>query len=142
VTTLWPWGGGDPLRAPLAALPTGAAAESARWPRVWSDDAWVAALGRLAGGIVEPLPRAEDAVAPLLAAAEDSGCAVVPVLGTGLQDLDRLYIAPAARAVSEGRLERFTIAANDRAVRLARTDRWRVWRPRRDLLEAVSEGGP
>lgn len=156
VTTLWPWGGGDPLREPLAALPAGAAAEAARWPRVWSDDAWVAALGRLAGGIVEPLPRvasgrgaveaqavgpAEDAIAPLLAAAEDSVCAVVPVLGTGLDHLDRLFIAPAARAVAEGRLERFTIAADDRAVRLARADRWRIWRPRRDLLEAVSEGG-
>lgn len=150
VTTLWPWGGGDPLREPLAALPAGAAAEAARWPRVWSDDVWVAALGRLAGGVVEPLPRAgaahhagaaQDALEPLLAATEDSGCVVVPVLGTGLGQLDRRYIAPAARAVAEGRLERFTIAANDRAVRLARADRWRVWRPRRDLLEAVSEGG-
>ena len=156
VTTLWPWGGGDPLREPLAVLPAGAAAETARWPRVWSDDGWVAALGRLAGGIVEPLPRTaaasgavhaqggaveEDAIAPLLVAAEDSGCAVVPVLGTGLEHLDRLYIAPAARAVAEGRLERLTIAANDRAVRVARADRWRVWRPRRDLLEAMAEGG-
>lgn len=143
VTTLWPWGGGDPLREPLAALPVGAAAETARWPRVWSDDAWVAALGRLAGGTVEPLPNsaAEDALAPLLAATEDSGCVVVPVLGTGLGTIDRGYIAPAARAVAEGRLERFTIAANDRAVRLACADRWRIWRPRRDLLEAVSEGG-
>lgn len=149
VTTLWPWGGGDPLREPLAALPAGAAAEAARWPRVWSDDPWVAALGALAGGTVEPLPRAVDAdgvdadgaLAPLLAAAEDSGCAVVPVIGTGLEALDRAFIAPAARAVAEGRLERFTVAANDRAVRLARADRWRIWRPRRDLLEAVSEGG-
>ena len=96
------------------------------------------------GCIVESLPGAadaEDALAPLLAAAEDSGCAVVPVLGMGLEGLDRAFIAPAARAVAEGRLERFTIAANDRAVRLARADRWRIWRPRRDLLEALSESG-
>jgi len=144
VTTLWPWGGGEPLREPLAALPAGTATETARWPRVWSDDAWVTALGALAGGVVDPLPRVDhagDALAPLLAAAEDSGCAVVPVLGMGLEGLDHAFIAPAARAVAEGRLERFTIAANDRAVRLARADRWRIWRPRRDLLEALSEGG-
>ena len=139
VTTLWPWGGGNPLREPLAALPVGAAAEGARWPRVWSDDPWVAALGKLAGGAVEPLP---DALEPLLGAPEDSGCAVLPVLGRGLEALDRDLIAPAARAVAEGRLDGFTVAANDRAVRVARADRWRFWRPRRDLLEAVTEGGP
>lgn len=138
VTTLWPWGGGNPLREPVAALPPGAAAADARWPRVWSDDPWVAALGKLAGGAVEPLPRALE---PLLDAPQESGCAVLPVLGTGLEALDRDFIAPAARAVAEGRLDGFTVAANDRAVRIARADRWRFWRPRRDLLEAVTEGG-
>ncbi|MFM7626397.1 MAG: hypothetical protein ACKO7G_07995 [Gammaproteobacteria bacterium] len=150
VTTLWPWGGGNPLREPLAALPAGTAAKTARWPRVWSDDAWVVALAALAGVVVEPVPRvdaapamgaAQGALAPLLAADEHSGCVVVSVVGTGLEALDRALIAPAARAVAEGRLERFTIAADDRAVHLARAERWRVWRPRRDLLEAVSEGG-
>lgn len=141
VTTLWPWGGGNPLREPLAALPQGAAAGTARWPRVWSHDGWVEALGTLAGGSVEPLPTAGDAFEALLGATEDSVCVVLPVAGSGLGAFDRAFIGPAARCLHEGRLERLTIAANDRAVSVSAADRWRVWRPRRDLLSAVAEGG-
>lgn len=140
VTTLWPWGGGNPLREPLQVLPEAGAPQAARWPRVWSDDAWVAALGRLAALRVEPLPAA-DAFETLLAVPEDAGCAVVPVAPEGLEALDQAFIAPAARALQQGRLERLTVAAEDRAVRVAGTDRWRIWRPRRDLLTAVAEGG-
>lgn len=145
VTTLWPWGGGDPRREPLAASVPGAAADAARWARVWSDDAWVSALGALAGAEVQPLPQDDGqgvALESLLAAAETSVCAVVPVTGRGIAAFDREFIAPAARALQEGRLGRLTLAANDRAVRVERADRWRVWRPQRDLLEAVAEGGP
>ncbi|NBU26419.1 MAG: hypothetical protein EBS39_12560, partial [Gammaproteobacteria bacterium] len=141
---LWPWGGGNPLREPLAAAAPGAVAEGARWARVWSDDAWVSALGALAGAVVEPLPPDDGqgaALEPLLGAAERSVCAVVPLSGRGLAAFDRGFIAPAVRALQEGRIGRLTVAANDRAVRVERGDRWRLWRPQRDLLEAVAEGG-
>ena len=144
VTTLWPWGGGNPLRGPVAAVAPGTAVSAARWPKVWSDDAWVSALAALAGAVVEPLPAGDGegaALDALLGAAERSVCAVVPVTARGLPAFDRAFVAPAARALQEGRLARLTVAANDRAVHLERADRWRVWRPQRDLLEAVAEGG-
>ncbi len=132
VTTLWPWGGGQPLREPLAVSPG-----ESRWPVVWSDDVWVESLGRLAGQSVEGLP---SGLAPLLAAGSDAGCAVLPVLGRGVAAIDQEYILPAAEALRTGRLERLTLAAGDRAVSVTAGDRHRFWRPARNLLEALLEG--
>lgn len=132
VTTLWPWGGGQPLREPLAVSPG-----ESRWPAVWSDDVWVESLGRLAGQTVEGLPAG---LAPLLSAGSDAGCAVLPVLGRGIVAIDQDYILPAAEALRTGQLGRLTLAAGDRAVRVTAGDRHRFWRPARNLLEALLEG--
>ena len=132
VTTLWPWGGGQPLREPLAV-----SRGESRWPAVWSDDVWVESLGRLAGQTVERLPAG---LAPLLAAGSDAGCAVLPVLGRGIAAIDQDYILPAAEALRTGQLGRLTLAAGDRAVRVTAGDRHRFWRPARNLLEALLEG--
>lgn len=132
VTTLWPWGGGTPLREPLAIVRS-----DAHWPRVWADETWVKALGTLAGQTVEPMPQ--DATA-LLAEGAESGCAVLPVMAHGLASLDRRFLVPAAEALRTGRLRRLTVAADDRAVSVTAGDRHRFWRPERDLLSALLEG--
>jgi hypothetical protein len=132
VTTLWPWGGGSPLREPLAIVPS-----EAHWPRVWADDAWVAALGTLAGQAIAPMP---PSAASLVADEAESGCAVVSVMAQGLATLDRDFLAPAAEALRTGRLQRLTVAADDRAVGVTAGDRHRFWRPERDLLSALLEG--
>ena len=134
VTTLWPWGGGNPLREPLAVV-----RGEGRWPRVWADDGWVRALGVLSGQAVDPLPAA---VASSLEDGAESGILVLPVAEHGLEALDREFISPAADALRSGRLARLTLAADDRAVSVTSGDRHRFWRPARDLLGALLEGGP
>ena len=103
----------------------------------WADDAWVAALGTLAGQAIAPMP---PSAASLVADEAESGCAVVSVMAQGLATLDRDFLAPAAEALRTGRLQRLTVAADDRAVGVTAGDRHRFWRPERDLLSALLEG--
>ena len=133
ITTLWLWGGGNPLREPLAATQG-----EGRWARVWADESWVSALGRLTGQPVAALPAGIERV---LTDEADSGCLVLPVVERGFANIDRSFLAPLAEALRSGRLARLTVAADDRAVSVTAGDRHRFWRPQRDLLSALLEGG-
>ncbi|MFO1427193.1 MAG: hypothetical protein U1F11_09500 [Steroidobacteraceae bacterium] len=125
VTSLWLWGGGDPLPGGLQPAP----------PRddviVASADAWVAALARAAGAPLRPPAGALDA---LLAEAADLGIAVMPRVLAGFEERT---LAPAVAALRRGALRELWLVANDRAVNLRDADRWRLWRPRRGWLAAL-----
>ncbi|MFZ9709238.1 MAG: hypothetical protein ACO3CV_06290 [Steroidobacteraceae bacterium] len=128
VSSLWLWGGGAPPGEP----PQPSAAVS-RWPALFGEEATLRALARLS--CCEVLPMA--AIDTLLAADAESGCAVIEADGGAVADLTRDYVSIALEALTQHRLDRLTLVAQDRAVRAQRTDRWRTWRPRRRWTEAL-----
>lgn len=136
ISSLWLWGGGAPPRDPPSRH-----AGSCRWDRVFADEAGVRALGRLAAVPIAGVPTNVDA---LLELADESVCVVVDsgafgVLAQDAWGLDRRCLAPAARALAEGRLARLTLVGPDRAVAVSASDRYRFWRPRRSWIAALEE---
>jgi hypothetical protein len=147
VTSLWLWGGGG---ARAAGEPPTKRLDSApgmsHWSAVHADDAWVSAVGRLAGLPITPVPAAlghaglarQDArecivlsSASRLASASGGG-------GGLLEDIDRNFIAPACEALRDGSLRQLSLVSSDRATSVTDADRLRVWRPRRDWFQALS----
>ena len=139
VSTLWLWGGGQPPRDPIVRQPRG---PGARWDRLFGEDAWTQALAQLAG---LPFGGTMSNWAALRAADRTAGerdecwCVVLPLADRGLETLEREFLAPLVRELHDGRVGALVIAANDRWTRLAASDRYRFWRPRRSLLEAVAD---
>lgn len=129
VSALWLWGGGQPPRDPLEARPQ---AETARWQRLVGEDAWVHALGHLAGVTTQPLRLPWNG-----ADVAESCCVVAPLSELGLETLDRELIGPLSDALHAGRLDTLIIAANDRSVSVRATDRYKFWRPRQTVLAAL-----
>jgi hypothetical protein len=141
ISTLWLWGGGQPLRDTLPR-----SAPYAGWAAVHAEDAWVSAFGQFSGIAVHALPR--DAAA-LLASSASAGaappadgavCVIVPCAAQGLAVLDAAWIQPAVAAVRGAVLRGVSIVGNDRCVTLTAGDQWRLWRPPRDVLTALAEG--
>jgi hypothetical protein len=140
ISTLWLWGGGHSPREPLAFSDERA---RARFQRIHASEGWASALVNLCG-LQERLAASPRSWADLAQDEHfdvDSVCALVPLAERGILGIDEAFITPAAQALHAGRLERLVIAADDRAVELRARDRWRFWRPARDLLEALSESG-
>lgn len=139
ISSLWLWGGGQPPRDPLS--PTRGAS---RWSRIVTDDVWAQAIGRLSSVPVSPLPKSinEILVDTSVESDEESLLVIAPISGVDTEYFDQAWVAPAARALREGRLERFTVAANDRWASVDPGDRYRVWRPHRTVFSAVADGGP
>jgi len=138
ISSVWLWGGGQPPRDPLRT-----SRGASLWSRMVTEDTWAKALADLAGVPVSPLP---DSLEDLLNdtggdGAGDSVLVVAPLTGMDAPTFDRAYVAPAARALHDGRLERFTIAANDRWASVESRDRYRFWRPHRTAFTAVADGG-
>jgi hypothetical protein len=138
ISSLWMWGGGQPPRDRLR--PTRAAS---RWSRIVTDDVWAHALGRLSSVPVSSLPKSIDEILGDISVASDdeSLLVITPVSGVEAEYFDQAWVAPAARALREGRLGRFTVAANDRWTSVDSGDRYRVWRPKRMVFTAVADGG-
>ena len=138
ISSLWLWGGGQPPRDRLS--PTRGAS---RWSRIVTDDVWARALGRLAGVPVSPLPESINEIFgdPSVESDDESLLVIAPISGVDAEYFDESWVAPAARALREGRLGRFTVAANDRWTSVDPGDRFRVWRPHRTVFTAVADGG-
>jgi hypothetical protein len=139
ISSLWLWGGGQPPRDPLS--PTRGAS---RWSRMVTDDVWARALGRLSDVPVSPLPKSINEIFGDTSAASDdeSLLVIAPISGVDVEYFDQSWVAPVVRALREGRLGRFTVAANDRWASVDPGDRYRVWRPHRTVFAAVADGGP
>lgn len=138
ISSLWLWGGGQPPRDPLS--PTRGAS---RWSRIVTDDVWAQALGRLSNVPVSPLPESIKELSGDASVERDdeSLLVIAPISGVDAETFDQAWVAPAARALREGRLGRFTVAANDRWTSVDPHDRYRVWRPHRTVFTAVADGG-
>jgi hypothetical protein len=138
ISSVWLWGGGQPPRDPLRATQS-----PSRWSRMVTGDTWAKALADLAGVSVSPLPDSLDDLLDDVGGdgTGDSVLVVAPLAGADASTFDRAYVAPAARALYDGRLERFTVAANDRWASVESRDRYRFWRPHRTAFMAVADGG-
>ena len=138
ISSLWLWGGGQPPRDRLS--PTRGAS---RWSRIVTDDVWARALGRLSSVPVSPLTKSIDDIIgdASIDSGDESLLVIAPMSGVDAEYFDQAWIAPAARALREGRLGRFTVAANDRWTSVDSGDRYRIWRPKRTVFTAVADGG-
>ena len=138
ISSLWLWGGGQPPRDPLSATRS-----ASRWSRIVTEDVWARALGRLSSVPVSPLPQSiNDIFADTSVESDDESLLVIaPISGVDAENFDQSWVAPAARALRDGRIERFTVAANDRWTSVEPGDRFRVWRPYRTVFTVVADGG-
>ena len=129
ISALWLWGGGVTRRDGIARsespFDAGAALEFC------SADPWVRAVCALAGASCS-VPEAE--LSRTLARAMTTG----PMQLWVLASWERTAYEQAVAALQGGTIDRLTVLGNDRATTLVARDRWRFWRPRRDLSEALS----
>ena len=137
ISSLWLWGGGQPPRDPICASEAGR--DHARWRLLASDDAWVHALAQLAG--LRTCSLHDLSVNDLTDGEVDTACVVAPLAESDAQSFDERYIAPAVRALGEGRLGALVLAANDRWVAVTAADRYKFWRMRRSFVAAVADSG-
>ncbi|HSY45034.1 MAG TPA: hypothetical protein VK800_03205 [Steroidobacteraceae bacterium] len=139
VSVLWPWGAQGARVQPKGGM-------SQDTPAAFGRDAWLEGLWHLLGSAARAQPQGFQEIL-------DSGTAravVVSEVACGLQQtehsdvagalalLDERLVSAAVGAVRRGELERLTLIVNDVCVRLARADRWRLWRPRRAALAAFA----
>jgi hypothetical protein len=139
VSVLWPWGAQGAHVQPKGRM-------SQDTPAAFGRDAWLEGLWHLLGSAARAQPQGFQEIL-------DSGTAravVVSEVACGLQQtersdvagalalLDERLVSAAVGAVRRGELERLTLIINDVCVRLARADRWRLWRRRRAALAAFA----
>lgn len=95
------------------------------------------------GGVAQsPLAHLPAADSNLCVYGEDAWSrACCRLVGIEYQSLDLSveFFVRLADELNDGALSMITLMAADRAVSLSPSDRWRVWRPRRDLLAALKE---
>lgn len=141
VRSLWLWGGearptGAGSRADAGSV-AAAIATATGIRQVYSNDAWVRAAARLAAvelAAEDALPAEASFGAPgdvLATASLPSGA------GADLDDFEHRYLRPAIAALGSGCLDGLSVISADRRVRVAASDRYRVWRPRRAWLTAL-----
>ena len=142
VSTLWFWGGAEaaPLQVPQPLAPPGSAPQPPRLPPaaplVLGSDSYLAGLARITQAPSAPLPdelgaalHGSSAARVLLAL--DLGSVPAPEpwsLAAALAEADRRYLAPALAALRRGALGGLTLLANDHAVQLRDSHRFRFWR--------------
>lgn len=126
VSSLWLWGGAEPLATgPLVrALPVGA-------PAWGGEDAWLRAVARVAA----PEGRGTSAdFATLQALGAD--CGIVAVSATrGLDEWHAAWLEPARTALAARQVGRLTLWVEGRILTLVATSSWHYWRPARHWLE-------
>ena len=105
---------------------------------LFADDVWTRALGTLAGVSVRPVPAAglqfesvRTQETPLVVVVLDA-----PLLVES-GAFEALWLQPAVEALRDGALTRLTLVCQEREVSLAATDKWRLWRSRRDWRTAL-----
>lgn len=130
ICALWFWGGGVTRRDGIVATAK-AADEHGTMTIFCSADPWLrAACGLAARDCVQPLADAAASIEFLLRADAPRRIFVGA--------FDRGAYDAAVAALQSGAITRLTLLGSDRATDLAATDRWRFWRPRRSLLEALA----
>ncbi len=133
LTTLWLWGGGEPL-SPPASSPAAAHPDST-FMTVFGADPVLAGLCALSGAQQRaPVLNAHD----ILASGAARTAAVIELFRTDqpqpatlldlLQQLDERVLAPLVTALKDGVLRQLTLIANDRCSVLTARDGLRFWR--------------
>lgn len=142
LTTLWMWGGGEPLSAPTA--PTQSARADAPFMSVFGEDPVLAGLCALSGARLRPPAlNAHD----ILASGAARTAVVIELFRTDqpqpatllelLQHLDEWVLAPVIRALKDGAIHQLTLIANDRCSVLAARAGLRFWRRSRGALTVL-----
>jgi hypothetical protein len=133
LTTLWLWGGGEPL-GPRCLAPPGADAD-ATFMTVFGEDPVLAGLCALSGARLRaPATSAHD----ILHSGAERTAAVIELFHTDkpqpatlldlLQHLDERVLAPVITALKDGTIRQLTLIANDRCSVLTARDGLRFWR--------------
>ncbi len=127
ITSLWLWGGGT------------TADETPAWKGTadpFGRDPWLFALSG------QSPPRDPPASFGDVAARSDAIVEFAPMSGGAeerLDSLETMWFAPVRTAISSGRLECFTLAANDQVFTVRARAGWRFWRRRRGWLAALAK---
>ena len=130
ICALWFWGGGVTRRDGIVASQR-LVDEHASGTVFCSADPWLRAACSLAARDCEwPAADATTSIKNLLHAAAPRSVFVGA--------FDRGGYEIAIEALRMGVITRLTLLGSDRATDLAAADRWRFWRPRRSLLEALA----
>jgi len=135
LTTLWLWGGGEPLPPRSLAPPTPSAHPDTTFMTVFGEDAVVAGLCALSGARLRPpAASAHD----ILNSGAARTAAVIELFHTDkpqpatlmdlLQHLDEGVLAPLVTALKDGAIQQLTLIANDRCSVLTARDGLRFWR--------------
>jgi hypothetical protein len=134
LTTLWLWGGGEPLaQGPRPAVPE--AHREATFMTVFGADAVLAGLCTLSGAHLRPpAANAHD----ILGSGAARTAAVIELFRTDqpqpatlmdlLEHLDERVLAPVVTALKDGAIRQLTLIANDRCSVLTARDGLRFWR--------------
>jgi hypothetical protein len=135
LTTLWLWGGGEPMLAQRVAPPLPAAHPEATFMTVFGADPVVEGLCVLSGARLRPpaasaheilnCGAARTAVVIELFRTEKSQPATLMDL---LEHLDERVLAPVVTALKDGVIRQLTLIANDRCSVLNARDGLRFWR--------------
>jgi len=135
LTTLWLWGGGEPLPARLLAPPLPASHPDATFMSVFGEDPVAAGLCALSGA---RLRSAALNAHELLSSGAARTAAVIELFHTDqpqpatltdlLQHLDERVLAPLINALKDGVIRQLTLIANDRCSVLTARDGLRFWR--------------
>ena len=134
ICALWLWGGGVMRRDGIAVDVRPVATEDvqANAHTVFcAADPWLRAACTLAAHeCASPQRDADTTLEALLATDTDRGVFV--------GRFDRAAYELAMARVRDGSLRRASVLGSDRMTELAAGDQWRLWRPRRSLLEALA----
>ena len=130
ICALWFWGGGVMRRDGIVASRRTADAHASA-TLFCSADPWLRAACQLAAReCVWPAADAVTAIENMLRATAPRSVFVGA--------FDRAGYEFAIEALRSGAITRLTVLGSDRATELAATDRYRLWRPLRSLLEALA----
>jgi hypothetical protein len=135
LTTLWLWGGGEPLAPRSLMPPTPTSHPDATFMTVFGEDPVVAGLCTLSGARFRaPALSAHD----ILHSGAARTAAVIQLFHTDqpqpatlmelLQHLDECVLAPLVTALKDGVIRQLTLIANDRCSVLTARDGLRFWR--------------
>jgi hypothetical protein len=139
ISTLWLWGGG--AFASVRAANDAASLQAP--PELFGDDSYVEGLARLCATTCETVPAT---LATVLARAALRKVVILEVFhlhdgrgaaGQALERLDRDWLGMALQALTERRIARLTLIANDRRVTMTARSRFKLWRRWRDPLAAL-----
>ncbi len=135
LTTLWLWGGGEPLGPRGLAALVPAAHPETTFMTVFGEDPLAAGLCALSGARLRPPARSAH---DILSSGAARTAAIIELFHTDqpqpatlmdlLQHLDENVLAPLINALKDGALRQLTLIANDRCSVLTARDGLRFWR--------------